>query len=113
MCGIAGFIGTGLASRRHDRRLGSSRPDGEGFFIDPDAAVYFGHRRLAIIDVEADASRWRTKPAPRPSSSTAKSTITATCDASSWALHERLWHDQGCNPDLSNSGRTCSKNARN
>ena len=38
MCGLAGFAGSG-----------------EGIYIDPDRRVFFGHRRLAILDIEDGA----------------------------------------------------------
>ena len=53
MCGIAGFAGAG--NRDHlaamTAALKHRGPDGDGFFIDPDAPIYLGHRRLAIIDI--------------------------------------------------------------
>jgi asparagine synthase (glutamine-hydrolysing) len=53
MCGIAGFVGLG---NRDDlismtRALEHRGPDGEGIYEDETARVFFGHRRLAIIDV--------------------------------------------------------------
>ncbi|HEY7888883.1 MAG TPA: asparagine synthase (glutamine-hydrolyzing) [Steroidobacteraceae bacterium] len=58
MCGIAGFLGGGLPT---DRALGELAamtaalrhrgPDGEGFWVDAQAAVALGHRRLAVIDL--------------------------------------------------------------
>jgi asparagine synthase (glutamine-hydrolysing) len=54
MCGIAGFSGLGdqvdLAAMTAS--LAHRGPDGEGEFVDPEARVYLGHRRLAIIDQE-------------------------------------------------------------
>jgi asparagine synthase (glutamine-hydrolysing) len=57
MCGLAGFAGSG---DRGDLRamvaaLIHRGPDGEGIYVDPDARVYLGHRRLAIIDIEGGA----------------------------------------------------------
>ena len=53
MCGIVGFAGAG--NRDHlaamTTALSHRGPDGDGFFIDPDAPIYLGHRRLAIIDI--------------------------------------------------------------
>lgn len=54
MCGIAGFVGEG---GREDliamtRALAHRGPDGEGFHIDDREALYLGHRRLSIIDIE-------------------------------------------------------------
>jgi asparagine synthase (glutamine-hydrolysing) len=53
MCGIAGFVGDGdegdlLAMTR---ALAHRGPDGEGFHVDADLAVFLGHRRLAIRDL--------------------------------------------------------------
>jgi len=53
MCGIAGFSGAG--SREDLARMMAALvhrgPDGEGTFVDEAARVFFGHRRLAIVDV--------------------------------------------------------------
>ena len=62
MCGIAGFIGGfrggGFAAERAREELAAMTgalhhrgPDDEGFWVDADAAVALGHRRLAIIDL--------------------------------------------------------------
>lgn len=54
MCGIAGFIGRGdeaVLTAMTDA-LAHRGPDGEGRFVDRDQAVYLGHRRLAVIDIE-------------------------------------------------------------
>lgn len=60
MCGIAGIIlgrGDGRVDRgvlrQMTRALSARGPDGEGFFIEE--PVGFGHRRLAVIDVEGGA----------------------------------------------------------
>lgn len=52
MCGIAGFIGRGdrAVLERMTSRLAHRGPDAAGYFIDPDAGVHLGHRRLSIID---------------------------------------------------------------
>ncbi|MBI1361194.1 MAG: asparagine synthase (glutamine-hydrolyzing) [Alphaproteobacteria bacterium] len=52
MCGIAGFVGPGgLADlRRMMSALEHRGPDGAGTYHDPNASVFLGHRRLAIID---------------------------------------------------------------
>jgi asparagine synthase (glutamine-hydrolysing) len=54
MCGIAGFVGEGDRADlvAMTNRLAHRGPDGQGFFIDDDAAVFLGHRRLAILDLE-------------------------------------------------------------
>lgn len=53
MCGICGFSGRG--SRQDLARMMAALvhrgPDGEGQFIDEDAGIFLGHRRLAILDV--------------------------------------------------------------
>ena len=53
MCGIAGFVGHG---DRDDiiamtRSLEHRGPDGEGIYEDKSAHVFFGHRRLAVVDL--------------------------------------------------------------
>src|SRR5262249_22034611 len=52
MCGIAGFTGSGNLDvlQRMTRALAHRGPDGEDFRLD--LPVYFGHRRLAVIDPE-------------------------------------------------------------
>jgi asparagine synthase (glutamine-hydrolysing) len=54
MCGIAGFVGQGgradLAAMTE--ALAHRGPDGEGSFVDEQEAVFLGHRRLAILDIE-------------------------------------------------------------
>lgn len=52
MCGIAGFLGTGTRDdlQAMTRRLVHRGPDGEGYFTDDDRAIFFGHRRLSILD---------------------------------------------------------------
>jgi asparagine synthase (glutamine-hydrolysing) len=58
VCGIAGFLGGGLSAERALAELAAMTaalrhrgPDGEGFWVDAEAAVALGHRRLAIIDL--------------------------------------------------------------
>ena len=57
MCGIAGFVGVGdrgdLAAMMD--AIAHRGPDGEGVFIEAEKAVYLGHRRLAIVDVDGGA----------------------------------------------------------
>ncbi|HET9904304.1 MAG TPA: asparagine synthase (glutamine-hydrolyzing) [Xanthobacteraceae bacterium] len=57
MCGIAGFAGPGdrdtLAAMT--RALVHRGPDGEGFYQDPERAVFLGHTRLAIVDLAGGA----------------------------------------------------------
>ena len=54
MCGIAGFagIGDGCDLQRMTDTLAHRGPDGEGHWVDADNAVFLGHRRLAILDIE-------------------------------------------------------------
>jgi len=66
MCGIAGIVDL-KASREIDRdalkrmtdALIHRGPDGEGFFIAP--GVGFGHRRLAVIDIDGGAQPFTTQ----------------------------------------------------
>lgn len=58
MCGIAGFLGGGLSAERAREQLAAMAaalrhrgPDGEGFWVEPEAGVALCHRRLAIIDL--------------------------------------------------------------
>lgn len=64
MCGIAGLF-TASAEREADLRrrvgamteaLGHRGPDGQDLWLQPEAGLAFGHRRLAIIDL-SDAGR--------------------------------------------------------
>ncbi|HJP68942.1 MAG TPA: asparagine synthase (glutamine-hydrolyzing), partial [Sphingomicrobium sp.] len=53
MCGIAGILGPGADAEtvtRMTRALAHRGPDDEGIWIEGDAELAFGHRRLAIID---------------------------------------------------------------
>ena len=54
MCGIAGFFGEGDRTdiARMTRALAHRGPDGEGLYVDAQAGVCLGHRRLAIVDPE-------------------------------------------------------------
>ena len=60
MCGIAGFIGRGerLDLERMIDALAHRGPDGEGIWIDQQ--VFFGHRRLSIVDLVAGAQPMTT-----------------------------------------------------
>jgi len=63
MCGIAGFISTSRASeasaldatRRMGTRMHNRGPDAEGLWTSPGVAL--GHRRLAILDLDARANQ--------------------------------------------------------
>lgn len=54
MCGIAGFIGdqNPVALRDMTDAVAHRGPDGEGFLSDIQRRVHFGHRRLAILDID-------------------------------------------------------------
>ncbi len=56
MCGIFGAIGTAFDPRSGDAALATLAhrgPDGSGRLHDPAHGLYFGHRRLSIIDLSA------------------------------------------------------------
>jgi asparagine synthase (glutamine-hydrolysing) len=55
MCGIAGFIGDGDIAVLHRMIdvLAHRGPDGEGTWVDRNSMVFFGHRRLSILDIAA------------------------------------------------------------
>ena len=55
MCGIAGFVGAGEHADVHRMIdvLAHRGPDGEGVWIDQNSRVFFGHRRLSILDIAA------------------------------------------------------------
>lgn len=57
MCGISGFAGAGDRDilTAMSEPLAHRGPDGEGYFIDAEARVYFGHRRLAVVDIDGGA----------------------------------------------------------
>ncbi len=63
MCGIAGIISSNstLISKQRLQNmtdaLAHRGPDGEGFWINEDATVGFGHRRLSIIDLSDAAAQ--------------------------------------------------------
>src|SRR5205814_1042412 len=54
MCGIAGFVGCG--DERHLISMTNSMvhrgPDGSGTYVDHTNAVFLGHRRLSILDLQ-------------------------------------------------------------
>ena len=57
MCGIAGIVSLnskgiemGLIRNMTDA-IAHRGPDGEGFWMDADAQVSFGHKRLSVIDL--------------------------------------------------------------
>ena len=62
MCGIAGFIGTGESEILHRMidALAHRGPDGEGTWVDQNSRVFFGHRRLSILDIAAGSQPMTT-----------------------------------------------------
>ncbi|MFZ4115523.1 MAG: asparagine synthase (glutamine-hydrolyzing) [Chthoniobacterales bacterium] len=57
MCGIAGFIGSGSRDvlEKMTGALAHRGPDAEGFFVEEKKGIYFGHRRLSILDLRGGA----------------------------------------------------------
>src|SRR3954464_1173766 len=57
MCGIAGFSGFGDRDilRRMTDAIRHRGPDAEGHWAEEDAGIFFGHRRLAIVDLSGGA----------------------------------------------------------
>jgi asparagine synthase (glutamine-hydrolysing) len=62
MCGITGFIGDGESVLLHQMMdvLAHRGPDGEGVWIDQSRKVFFGHRRLSILDIAAGSQPMTT-----------------------------------------------------
>ncbi|MBF0481046.1 MAG: asparagine synthase (glutamine-hydrolyzing) [Desulfovibrionaceae bacterium] len=62
MCGICGFAGLGDAAdiRAMNAAQAHRGPDGEGLFEDPGLAVFFGHKRLSILDIAGGAQPMAT-----------------------------------------------------
>jgi asparagine synthase (glutamine-hydrolysing) len=62
MCGIAGFIGPGERGdlRRMIDALAHRGPDGDGIWIDQHLKLFFGHRRLSILDIASGAQPMTT-----------------------------------------------------
>jgi len=54
MCGIAGFIGRGSFSdlKKMTDTISHRGPDAEGHWSDDERAIFLGHRRLSILDLE-------------------------------------------------------------
>lgn len=57
MCGICGFTGQGGPEDlvRMNESMIHRGPDGDGLWHDREKAVYLGHRRLAVLDLECGA----------------------------------------------------------
>ncbi|MEO8350974.1 MAG: asparagine synthase (glutamine-hydrolyzing) [Chthoniobacteraceae bacterium] len=63
MCGIAGFVGAGEFGDlvKMTNAIRHRGPDAEGFWHDPRAGVFLGHRRLSIVDLAGGAQpMWTT-----------------------------------------------------
>lgn len=71
MCGIAGFLAKGddrlrqHTLHRMTEALRHRGPDGEGFWTDPNAGIYLGHRRLAVLDLSPAGSQPMVSPSGR------------------------------------------------
>lgn len=70
MCGIAGILGRGDAVSPQivgamTRAIAYRGPDDEGVWLDREAGIAFGHRRLAIIDVSAAGHQPMQSPGGR------------------------------------------------
>lgn len=59
MCGIAGIVGQSAAKHveKMTAAMGHRGPDGEGIYVSPSGACILGHRRLAILDLNARANQ--------------------------------------------------------
>jgi asparagine synthase (glutamine-hydrolysing) len=63
MCGIVAFIGHGNKNDLYTmtRCLEHRGPDAEGYYINPDHSLFFGHRRLSIRDVNLGVQPMKTQ----------------------------------------------------
>lgn len=63
MCGIAGFVGRGDRSvlQRMTDAIQHRGPDAEGHWLDANAGIYLGHRRLSIVDLSGGAQPMWTR----------------------------------------------------
>jgi len=63
MCAITGMVSSEIGGADIERvkflnkALSHRGPDGEGIWVDPSGIAIFGHRRLAILDLSADAKQ--------------------------------------------------------
>ena len=63
MCGITGFIDFSNSTNNNSiirsmtNSLKHRGPDGSGFWSKKDFGIYFGHRRLSIIDLSENGSQ--------------------------------------------------------
>ena len=62
MCGIAGFLGSGERGdlEAMTERLVHRGPDSEGYFEDCANGLFFGHRRLSIVDLSGGGQPMRS-----------------------------------------------------
>ncbi len=70
MCGIAGFLGADLSDAaatlgRMTNMIAHRGPDDEGAWVDQEAGVALGHRRLSIIDLSAAGHQPMRSPSGR------------------------------------------------
>ena len=67
MCGIAGLLGRADEAlvRRMAGALEHRGPDSDGFWIDAEAGVTLGHRRLAVIDLSEQGRQPMVSPSGR------------------------------------------------
>src|SRR3954470_5433380 len=69
MCGIAGLLSRDAVTpqlvRRLTRPIAHRGPDDEGIWIDTEAGIGLGHRRLSIIDLSAAGHQPMHSPAGR------------------------------------------------
>ena len=57
MCGIAGFVGEGDRGvlQRMTDAIAHRGPDADGHWVEENAGVFLGHRRLSIVDLSGGA----------------------------------------------------------
>lgn len=71
MCGIAGFWGRtdgeepAPVARRMSDALGHRGPDDSGVWVDREAGIAFGHRRLSILDLSPEGRQPMVSPSGR------------------------------------------------
>lgn len=69
MCGIAGFFGGSRVDSATLTRMAGALahrgPDNEGIWLDPEAKIGFGHRRLAIVDLSPAGDQPMISPSGR------------------------------------------------
>src|SRR5438270_3586473 len=68
MCGIAGVLGPGADAETVTRMVSAIAhrgPDDEGVWVDAEARIAFGHRRLSIVDLSPAGHQPMVSPAGR------------------------------------------------